>query len=192
MEMLGSMMVRGRAMLPVMILAIGMMIGGCDEKQAQVVVERLNDRIVVTADSIEEAEPVFKALEKALDNSLPIEVVLRGESAADKVQAGANIGAGIAGTVAQFVPGAGPVVTLLLGIGTLAGAIGGFFKRRRLVSAEGKLAETEKAIDVVMGSVNGISGVGPAITAAARSTGVSDLIEKRYAALPIPRKAPAS
>lgn len=165
-----------RALLLWVVLVVAMTFSGCDAKKAQVGVERLNDRIVVTAESIEAAEPVILALEQTVGKSIPIELVLRGEKIAGNVEQGANVGAGIAATVAQFVPGAGPVMTALLGIGTLAGAIGGFFKRRRI-------ANTEKALKTVLRSVDDVSGVGAKIKDATMTAGVNALVEDAYRSL---------
>ena len=143
---------------------------GCPEDDPRV--EMARDKITVIAASIEAAEPVVAELEK-LAPGIPIEVVEKGEAAANKVEivcsrasTAAKIFALIPGATQPFAAGAAAILGAL---GTLAGAVGTFFQRRKAASiakAAVIAAEKTKGGGAAIVNASTVAGVDAAIRAA--------------------------
>ena len=124
-----------------------------------------NDGVGKTGQAVGTAEPVIAVLEDATGKTIPAEVSDKGEKVANSVGAIAQTGAGVATALGQ--PGVG---ALLAAIGGLAGALAGFFQRRK---AKATAQAAIKAADAVPGG-------GEVLVKAAQKEGVADFIHAEY------------
>ena len=121
--------------------------------------------VPIITKSMEDAEPVIQGIEAATGPVLTDEQQARGTSGAGVVQTVANLGAGIA----NAVPGGQGVAVVLGAIGSLAGAVSTFLSRRK----------TKKVATAAVVAA-AIPGGGKALTDAAKSAGVADLVHTVY------------
>lgn len=147
---------------------------GCKAPEAA---GEVRDKIVVIAESIEAAEPVVAALEKATGGTLPIEVAIKGEEISNQVEVIAKR-AGAAAAVVSAIPGpqqpiAGGLAVVLGALGTLAGAVGAFFHQRR---------KAQNVAHAAVMAAETMPGGGNAIVEAAEDAGADELIRASYAA----------
>jgi hypothetical protein len=117
--------------------------------------------------TFEQAEPVIIAFEDATGRGLPESIVSRGEKVSGIVETIGKTGSGIAVGVGQ------PSIAALLGlIGTIAGACGTFFQRRRAAAVARAAVAAADELD------NG----GKTLVAAAQVNGCADYIHEVYQA----------
>jgi len=127
----------------------------------------------VVADAIERAEPAISGLEDATGRTIPADVSEAGEASSNRVERIADA-AGKAAAIVATIPGPqqpilGTIATAIGAIGALAGAVGGFFARRK-----------QRALRSVLVAVDEEEGIGAKILAKTAADGVADIVRSEY------------
>jgi len=126
---------------------------------------------------VEQSERVIVALEDATGKTIPVEISSKGEVISGKVADVAGKGQAAVATLKAFMPMASPYAdvayTILGAVGTLAGAAGTFFSRRKAKANEQEAKTLIKAVDDV-------AGIGKKINDIAELTGTAAGIKQKY------------
>ena len=139
------------------------LIAGCSFLQFNEGAQKAAGTTVVIAKSLDAAEPVVVEFEKQAGAFVTEGQKSTAANVTSKVQATTGVLAGIA----AVIPGGQGVAALLGGIGTIAGAVGTFFARRK----------TRKVAKAAVLAADSLPGGGKAITTAAIRTGTVNEVQ---------------